>query len=580
MLVTQETTNVSATAYLTPSAKEARWAEIIPSDLLKTPLVTYGLNDFDRHALKEAMSLSNRHDIGTGWIRWHRPQDRPQQNSENALAMSVLAQQIAHGRTELIAPYLRERAISLNTLPEEQQIQIYKWARDKISATPGPEFISIRNLSIQQINKIKSDWLPTFETTLDHINFFSTFAGAQTFFRLMYAPEMNRFKPSSERSNIFSPLGSHPISQLARRFGIAIYQRSLLEVFITDVFSAEKIDLGPKLKTALIKSLSKDPMALAGSPKFFAVKEAWHRIHRSSFSFSASEIDSLLSTAYATETTSFLNTELKKKSAAAKTDSPLSENQFSLSDHRRELMGDSTSLLRLISAALPGSESLIPRWSRQVAFLEGRGQEVKRELLETYFENNATISRGEIDSLIAKNLQSLSAQKAYGQRTNSPRSSTSAFFKRLLRLLPRGKQSSDAENKFPQTITINIFDGSKVFQSTKTFSDWEKQMSAAGRGEHINYELDKVRKGNLGKYRNLLQGLWELKRGKDRIYFTKDGLQSITILLGGDKNSQESDIVLARKYLSQVRAAANATGVKDVGSQLAPFLTSAPQKSF
>ncbi len=67
--------------------------------------------------------------------------------------------------------------------------------------------------------------------------------------------------------------------------------------------------------------------------------------------------------------------------------------------------------------------------------------------------------------------------------------------------------------------------------------------------------LARIRLGNLGDWKSLGEGIYELRVDEGvgyRLYFTQESNKKI-ILLGGNKNTQHKDIAKARKYLQDYR---------------------------
>ena len=67
----------------------------------------------------------------------------------------------------------------------------------------------------------------------------------------------------------------------------------------------------------------------------------------------------------------------------------------------------------------------------------------------------------------------------------------------------------------------------------------------------IRIRLDRVRLGNLGKNRNLGEGVYELKIDYGpgyRVYYALNGKTVVLLLLGGDKSTQKKDILQAKVY--------------------------------
>lgn len=95
----------------------------------------------------------------------------------------------------------------------------------------------------------------------------------------------------------------------------------------------------------------------------------------------------------------------------------------------------------------------------------------------------------------------------------------------------------------------------------KPFSDWLLRLKDRKSRAVILRRINQAEEGNFGSYRDLREGLFEIKISLGpgfRIYFGIDGNELIVLLCGGDKGSQERDIMLARKYWTDYQ------GVNDV----------------
>ena len=63
--------------------------------------------------------------------------------------------------------------------------------------------------------------------------------------------------------------------------------------------------------------------------------------------------------------------------------------------------------------------------------------------------------------------------------------------------------------------------------------------------------LDRIKLGNLGDYRSVAQGVFELRIDYGpgyRVYFGQVGLTIVLLLCGGDKSTQQQDIGKAQEY--------------------------------
>ena len=85
----------------------------------------------------------------------------------------------------------------------------------------------------------------------------------------------------------------------------------------------------------------------------------------------------------------------------------------------------------------------------------------------------------------------------------------------------------------------------------KPFADWLLNLRDRKGRAIILRRLSEAEEGNFGIYRELKDGLFELKVAYGpgyRVYFGIDGDELILLLCGGDKGSQNRDIAAARKY--------------------------------
>jgi putative addiction module killer protein len=89
------------------------------------------------------------------------------------------------------------------------------------------------------------------------------------------------------------------------------------------------------------------------------------------------------------------------------------------------------------------------------------------------------------------------------------------------------------------------------------FDNWFDSIRVSKTQTIISKRLDRVRMGNLGDYRSVGGGVFELRidygRGY-RIYFGQVGTTIVLLLCGGDKSSQIKDIRQAQKYWRDYRS--------------------------
>jgi putative addiction module killer protein len=82
------------------------------------------------------------------------------------------------------------------------------------------------------------------------------------------------------------------------------------------------------------------------------------------------------------------------------------------------------------------------------------------------------------------------------------------------------------------------------------FTDWVDSLQVVDQAR-IDARLDRVASGNVGEYKPLGDGVYELKfknHSGFRIYFGFDGNTIIILLNGGDKDTQNRDIEKAKSY--------------------------------
>lgn len=96
-----------------------------------------------------------------------------------------------------------------------------------------------------------------------------------------------------------------------------------------------------------------------------------------------------------------------------------------------------------------------------------------------------------------------------------------------------------------------------VFYETQSgripFDEWLESLRDKRTKTVITTRIRRIRLGNLGNYRSVGQGVCEFKIDYGpgyRIYFGQVGNTIVVILCGGDKNTQQQDILKAQKYWS------------------------------
>jgi putative addiction module killer protein len=83
------------------------------------------------------------------------------------------------------------------------------------------------------------------------------------------------------------------------------------------------------------------------------------------------------------------------------------------------------------------------------------------------------------------------------------------------------------------------------------FIDWLKRLRDQKARDTIHNRIDRLRLGNMGDYKALGNGIYEMRIHYSpgyRIYYGKTGKHIILLLCGGNKASQQQDINRAKQY--------------------------------
>jgi putative addiction module killer protein len=107
-----------------------------------------------------------------------------------------------------------------------------------------------------------------------------------------------------------------------------------------------------------------------------------------------------------------------------------------------------------------------------------------------------------------------------------------------------------------QTFPYEI-DYYQTVDGVKPFKEWLEVLRDVNGRAKIRIRLDRARQGNLGDHKHLEKGVWELRIDYGpgyRVYFGKDGIRLILLLIGGDKSTQRGDILTAAAYLQDHEA--------------------------
>ncbi len=93
------------------------------------------------------------------------------------------------------------------------------------------------------------------------------------------------------------------------------------------------------------------------------------------------------------------------------------------------------------------------------------------------------------------------------------------------------------------------------------FEEWLGSLRDLKARVKIEKRLQRVKLGNLGDYRSVGEGVCELKIDYGpgyRVYFGQIGSIIVLLLCGGDKSTQEQDILRAKEYWSNYERSQNA----------------------
>ncbi|TVP61262.1 MAG: type II toxin-antitoxin system RelE/ParE family toxin [Nodularia sp. (in: Bacteria)] len=93
------------------------------------------------------------------------------------------------------------------------------------------------------------------------------------------------------------------------------------------------------------------------------------------------------------------------------------------------------------------------------------------------------------------------------------------------------------------------------------FAEWLDGLRDRIAKAKIKERLKRVSLGNLGDYKSVGEGVFELRINYGsgyRVYFGQIGTTIVLLLLGGDKSSQEKDIYKAQEYWAEYEESENA----------------------
>ena len=91
--------------------------------------------------------------------------------------------------------------------------------------------------------------------------------------------------------------------------------------------------------------------------------------------------------------------------------------------------------------------------------------------------------------------------------------------------------------------------------STQVFDDWIDSLKNIDVRITLFKYIDRMAEGNLGDIRSVGDGIMERKINVGpgyRIYFIRTGTSILILLCGGDKSTQQSDIIQAKQLKKEV----------------------------
>ena len=92
-------------------------------------------------------------------------------------------------------------------------------------------------------------------------------------------------------------------------------------------------------------------------------------------------------------------------------------------------------------------------------------------------------------------------------------------------------------------------------RQTEKFVDWFNSLKDIRARAKVQVRIDRLALGNPGDVKPVGQGVSELRidyAGGYRVYFVQKGQQLIILLAGGDKSSQQRDIVYAQEIAWEI----------------------------
>ncbi|BCZ18340.1 hypothetical protein NHP190003_16220 (plasmid) [Helicobacter sp. NHP19-003] len=91
-------------------------------------------------------------------------------------------------------------------------------------------------------------------------------------------------------------------------------------------------------------------------------------------------------------------------------------------------------------------------------------------------------------------------------------------------------------------------------QTSKVFKKWLNKLRDEIARAKISYRIKRLKDGDLGDYKHIQETIFELRIHTGpgyRLYISKQGAKLVILLCGGDKSTQQRDIIKAQKILEQ-----------------------------
>ncbi|WP_406538509.1 type II toxin-antitoxin system RelE/ParE family toxin [Fibrobacter sp.] len=95
-----------------------------------------------------------------------------------------------------------------------------------------------------------------------------------------------------------------------------------------------------------------------------------------------------------------------------------------------------------------------------------------------------------------------------------------------------------------------------TINKTPEFQKWMQKLKDFRAKVHILSRLTQVEGGNLGDFKSVGNGVLEMRINYGpgyRLYFAKDGESIILLLIGGEKSTQDQDIIKAKNIWQGIK---------------------------